>query len=694
MQLECERAVRVVRTKLRYLLLACALAACASAPRLEPWVGERVTPNSAEDPGHAILHRLNRSEYDRTVHELLGTELEPAKLFPNDDHAFGFDNNAGVLSISPLQFQMYERAAALLAAEALAPLPPPSSKQQIEGENMRSPAGGRRATAFNLAGSTGSLPVKFELAAHGRYRVNVRAWGEQFGTEPARMRVAVAGRELLTTDVPNVAGAPGDFSREVSLGAGENTVEIWFLNDASDAKLRLDRNLLIDFVSVEGPLDTRAEAEARRARILICDPARGGDPCVRKIIEHLARRAFRRPVAAAEVERLLRLAHVPIDAGENPERGIELALRGILLSPYFLFRPELDASPSSPIVRRLNGYELASRLSYFLWSSMPDAELFRAAESGELERTSGLARQTERMLADARSSALVDDFAGQWLLLRALDDHQVDSTLSGFDDRTRGELTRETQLFFGEFLHHPLPVEDLLGAHFSYLNDHLAAYYGLDLHPGAEFAKVELTSAERGGLLRQGSLLTVTSLPHRSSPVKRGKWVLGQLLCSEPPPPPPGVPQIPHRDFSKASLREVLKAHREKPECAVCHDALDPIGLALENYDAVGRFRAADQGAPVDVRGILPDGTVLNGPDDLARTIAHDPRFPACVAEKLYTYALGRGLEASDRTELDRLMKDLGGRGFSLPELIAEIVESSGFRYRRGEAPKLEEAQP
>lgn len=696
MQLECEHVVRlprVVGIGLGCLLLTCGMLSCARSARLEPWVGKPIQPNSAEDPGHPILHRLNRAEYDHTVHELLGTELEPALLFPNDDHAFGFDNNAGVLSISPLQFQMYERAAALLAAEALAPLPPPAAEQRIEGENMHSPSGGRRATAFNLS-DAGSLAVKFELPAHGRYRVKVRAWGEQLGSEPVRMRVQIAGRDLMTADVPNLAVAPGDFAREISLGAGDNTVEIWFLNDAYDPKSRLDRNLLIDYVSLEGPLDTPAEARARRERILICDLAHGGERCLRRIIEHFAERAFRRPVTPAEVERLARLAHVAIDAGEAPERGVELVLRGVLLSPYFLFRPELDAQPSSPIVRRLSGYELASRLSYFLWSSMPDAELFRAAKSGELDGSSGLVRQTERMLADARSIALVDDFAGQWLLLRALDDHQVDSALSGFDDRTRGELTEETRLFFGEFLHHPLPVEDLLRARFSYLDDHLARYYGLDLHPGDAFAKIELTNAERGGLLRQGSLLTVTSLPHRSSPVKRGKWVLGQLLCSEPPPPPPGVPQIPHQDFSKASLREVLKAHREKPECAVCHDALDPIGLALENYDAIGRFRAVDQGKPVDVHGTLPDGTVLNGPSDLARMVAEDPRYPACVAEKLYTYALGRGLEPSDRTELDRMLKDLGARGFSLPELISEIVGSNGFRYRRGEAPQLEEARP
>jgi hypothetical protein len=655
---------------------------------MDAWVGKSVTPNSAQDPGQPVLHRLNRAEYDNTVHELLGTELQPAELFPDDDHGFGFDNNAGVLSISPMQFQLYDHAAEVLAAEALAPPPPAPSTRVARGETLSSSFGGRRATAFNLA-TNGSVLAKFELPAHGKYRVTVRAWGEQSGLEPARMRVSVAGKELLTSEVPNVAGAPGTFTREVSLSAGASAVEVAFLNDYLDPQTRLDRNLLVDSVIVEGPLDTAAEVAERRSHVLICDAQRGGERCIREILRNFAGRAFRRPVTPAEVERLLRLVRVATDSGESVERGLELAVRGILLSPYFLFRPELDAQPQSPIVRRLDTYELASRLSYFLWSSMPDAELFRAARNGELANVSGLRKQTERMLADPRSVALVDDFAGQWLLLRALGDHQVDGTVSGFDDATRADVAEETRLFFGEFLHQSLPVEQLLTARFTFLDDNLARYYGLAAHPGSKFAKVELDGPERGGLLRQASLLTVTSLPHRSSPVKRGKWVLGQLLCSEPPPPPPGVPQIPHQDFSKATLRELLKAHRDKPECAVCHNVLDPIGLALENYDAIGRFRASDHGQPVDARGTLPDGTVLNGPDDLSRSIAKDPRFPACVAEKLYIYALGRGLEAHDRSELDRMLKDLGQSGFSLSDLISEIVQSSGFRYRRGEIPIL-----
>lgn len=523
---------------------------CAASPRLEPWVGKTVVPNSAQDPGRPVLHRLNRAEYDNTVRELLGTERRLAELFPNDDHGFGFDNNAGVLSISPMQFQLYERAAEILAADALAPPPPAPSRQVVEGETLISSFGRQRASAFKLA-TNGSVVAKFSFPAHGKYRVSVRAWGEQFGFEAVRMRVSAAGRELLVTDVPNVAGAPGDFTREVPLSAGTNPVEVAFLNDAVDRRARLDRNLLIDFVSVEGPLDTPAQVTARRTRVLICDPEHAGEPCVREILGDFSRRAFRRPVTSAEVERLLRLVRTATDSGQSVEHGIELAVRGILLSPYFLFRPELDAQPESPIVRRLNGYELASRLSYFLWSSMPDEELFRAAQSGELDRVSGLQRQTTRMLADARSVALVDDFAGQWLLLRALGDHQVDGNLSGFDERTRADMLEETRLFFREFLQRPLPVEELLTAHFSFLNDHLAQYYGLPLHPGSLFAKVTLDGSERGGLLRQASLLTVTSLPHRSSPVKRGKWVLGQLLCAEPPPPPPGVAQIPHQDFRK-----------------------------------------------------------------------------------------------------------------------------------------------
>lgn len=681
----------------KYALAAwfCAVSAlsCSAAPRLDAVVGKAVQPSSADDPGHPVLHRLNRAEYDNSVHELLGTELRPAEAFPSDDHGFGFDNNAGVLSISPIQFQLYEQAAQLLAAEALAPLPPPSTTRVIEGETLHSSFGGQRATAFNLS-NNGSVVAKFELPAPGKYRVMIRAWGEQAGSAVVRMRVSVAGHDLLTTDVPNVAESPGTFGREMSLVAGSAPVEVSFLNDAFERKSRRDRNLLIDSVSVTGPLDTPAEAQARRARVLICDPARGGEPCLRQILTRFAERAFRRPLRTGEVDRLLRLVASAVESGESVEHGIELAVRGILLSPQFLFRPELDAQPQSLIVRRLDPYEVASRLSYFLWSSMPDAQLFRDAQSGALDDPAFVRREAERMLANPRSLSLVDDFAGQWLLFRALDEHQVDSSLSDFDDRTRADLGQETRLFIAEFLHEPLPIERLLTARFSFLNDNLARYYGLQAQPGPAFGKVMLDSPERGGLLRQASLLTISSLPHRSSPVKRGKWVLGQLLCSEPPPPPPGVPQIPHQDFSKATLREMLKAHRDKPECAVCHNVLDPIGLALENYDAIGRFRASDHGQPVDAHGTLPDGTVLNGPDDLSRAIARDPRFPACVAEKLYVYALGRGLEPQDRQELDRILKELGGRGFSFSDLIAEVVQSNGFRYRRGEAPELEGIAP
>jgi hypothetical protein len=681
----------------KYTLAAwfCALSvlACSAAPRLDAVVGKAVQPNSTDDPGHPVLHRLNRAEYDNSVHELLGTELRPAESFPSDDHGFGFDNNSGVLSISPVQLQLYEQAAQLLAAEALAPPPPASTTQVARGETLHSAFGGQRATAYNLS-NNGSVVAEFKLPAPGRYRVTVRAWGEQAGNAVVRMRVGVAGHDLFSSDVPNVAEAPGTFTREVSLVAGSAAVEVFFLNDAFDRKSRRDRNLLLDSVSVAGPLDTAAEAQARRAHVLICDPARGGEPCLRQILTQFAGRAFRRPLRADEVDRLLRLVASASESGESVEHGIELAVRGVLLSPHFLFRPELDAQPQSLIVRRLSAYEVASRLSYFLWSSMPDAELFRDAQSGALDDTAGLRREAARMLADPRSLSLVDDFAGQWLLFRALDDHQVDSSLSDFDDRTRADLGQETRLFIAEFLHRPLPVEQLLTARFSFLNDNLARYYGLQAQPGSAFAKVELDGPERGGLLRQASLLTVSSLPHRSSPVKRGKWVLGQLLCSEPPPPPPGVPQIPHQDFSTATLREILKAHRDKPECAVCHNVLDPIGLALENYDAIGRFRASDHGQPIDAHGTLPDGTMLNGPDDLSRTIARDARFPACVAEKLYTYALARGLEPHDRQELDRILKELGGRGFSLSDLIAEIVQSNGFRYRRGEAPELEGNAP
>ncbi len=671
-----------MRTFAPALCLSALLAACSGGLRQEPQPGQRVTPQSPADPGRVTIHRLNRAEYNNTVRDLLGTALRPADRFPSDGHGFGFDNVASVLTLSPSQLQLYERAADLLVEELFAAPPSKPFSQQIEGEDIKHAAGNPRARVFNLGGNA-ELGIRFELPASGMYRVTVRAFGEQAGNEPARLRLRAGDSDLGTFDVAAKADSPLTIEREGPLPAGSASVGLTFVNDYADKEKRLERNLLIDWVKVEGPLAATNEARAMRARILSCEVSIGGRPCAQRIIEDFARRAFRRPLRAGELERLQRLAATEVSALD----GLKLALEAVMLSPHFLFRTELDSEPNSPVVKKLDGYELASRLSYFVWSSMPDDALFAAAERGDLDDESGLEDELERLLRDPKSAAFVENFAGQWLLTRALAEHEADThAYPDFDPALREALARESELFLAEFLREDHAVEELVTADYTYVNARLARHYGVP-EPSSGFARVQFAHGERGGLLRMGSVLTVTSLPHRSSPVKRGKWVLGQLLCAEPPPPPPGV--ITQIDDKKVegSLRELLAAHRQKAECAVCHNAMDPIGLALENYDGIGHFRSEDRGKAIDPVGKLPGGAVIAGAPGLVSTLGADPRFAACVSKKLYTYALSRGLEAHDDAQLAALLAEIGPTGFSLRKLIVNIVQSPPFRFRRGEPP-------
>ncbi len=378
--------------------------------------------------------------------------------------------------------------------------------------------------------------------------------------------------------------------------------------------------------------------------------------------------------------------------GESVEQGLELAIRGILLSPHFIYRPELDDDPSSTEPHLLNDYELASRLSYFLWSSMPDAALFDAAATGRLQDEAGLRAEVDRMLSDPKAQSLVDNFAGQWLRIRSLDDHVPDyATFPNWDDSLRDSMGQESKLFFGDFLRGDVPMDQLLLTDFTYLNDRLAAHYGLPFDLGPEFERVSLGPTDtRFGLLTLGSLLTVTSAPTRTSPVKRGVWILEQLLCSEPPPPPPGVEGLPQDGMSGGTLREQLEQHRADPTCASCHNVMDPLGLGLEHYDAVGAYRTEDRGFPVDATGELVTGETFVDAREMAALIQADNRFDVCVVEKLFLYALGRPASTPEHPFLEEIAESAAQSGSELPELIKLIATSEPFRTRRG---TLEESQ-
>ncbi len=433
-------------------------------------------------------------------------------------------------------------------------------------------------------------------------------------------------------------------------------------------------------------------------RILFREPASAGEypEAARAILERFASRAYRRPVTPPELDRLLAVVQVALADGENFERAIQLAVQAVLVSPNFLFRVELDSRPrnhpeagkgATRGVEPIGGYEVASRLSYFLWSSMPDDELLRLAGQGKLRSPEVLAAQARRMIDDPRGRALVDNFGGQWLQIRNLRSISPDrERYPAFDEPLREAMFRETELFLAEVFREDRSLLDLIDADFTYLNERLARHYGIPGVVGPEFRRVRLAGTARGGLLTQASILTVTSNPNRTSPVKRGRWVLEQLLGAPPPPPPPDVKPL--RDDrvvqTAMTVRKRLEQHRAQPSCAVCHNRLDPLGFGLENFDGVGAWREKDAGQPVDSSGTLPSGQSFRGPTELKSILKGRPReFARCLTEKMLTYALGRGLEESDHCAVDRIVKDLEANGYRSGMLLRGIVTSEPFLKRR-----------
>jgi hypothetical protein len=437
-------------------------------------------------------------------------------------------------------------------------------------------------------------------------------------------------------------------------------------------------------------LFARPASDPHRARILSCDANVGGSSCVSQMVVTFAQYAFRRPVAEAEVKGLLEMAQEFVATGGSVQDGVKLALKGVLMSPHFIYRVELDPDPTSPEPHRVSGFELASRLSYYLWSRMPDEALFVDAQSGKLLTDAGLAEQVERMLKDPRSAALVSNFAGQWLNLRRTDQVKPDASVyPSFDDELRASLRAESELFFAELLAKARPISELLTGAFTFVDERLASHYGLAAPAADGFARVELAGTPRVGFLTQGSFLTATSNPTRTSPVKRGKWVLDQLLCAPPPPPPPGV-DTSFNEMGATSLRQRLEEHRAKEPCKSCHRVMDPIGLSFENFDGVGTYRAADQYGPIDATGTLPtasgDRSFL-GASELVAILASDERLASCVAEKVLTYAIGRGVSQSDEALIAAVTHATSASGAGFRGLFASVAASEGFRSRRAVAP-------
>jgi hypothetical protein len=456
---------------------------------------------------------------------------------------------------------------------------------------------------------------------------------------------------------------------------------------ANDAAYDRRKNKFLDSIVFVGPHAPAPDKESRR-RILTCDPA-SGRACVEQIVARLARRAYRRPPSPRDVQALMRIADLGMSSEQSAERGVQLAIQALLVSPNFLFRIERDPDPRDrTLVHKVSPFELASRISYFLWSSMPDEELLSVAESGRLSEAPVLAAQVDRMLADPRASEFAANFAGQWLETRNLDGVKPDPDLfKEWTPQLRDAMKTETTMFFEHVLRENRPITDFLNASYTFLNERLAAHYGIPGVSGPEFRRVELTTDRRGGVLSHAGVLTVSSYPTRTSAVIRGKYVLQNILGIHPAPPPDDVPPLSESaDGGTRSMREQLTVHRANPACAACHRNMDPLGFGLENYDAIGRWRDTDGPFPIDASGTLPDGQRFATPGEMrALLVSQLPQFSRTLTSRMLTYALRRSLQPYDRGAVESIHRAVAADGYRLRTMVHQIVGSLPFQARRGE---------
>jgi hypothetical protein len=688
------------------------------------------TATARTNPGRSPLHRLNRTEYGNAIHDLLALDINVTDLLPADDESDGFDNIADVLKVSPSLLEQYLAASTKISALAVGdpsivpvsqvyPIPPDLAQENhIEGLPLGTRGGILIHHNFpldadydfsvsllqNIVGYVTGLeyPHKLEIGIDGN-RVFLAPVG---GEEDNKMSDANLGIAKDTLDAR--------LKTRVHVTAGPHSVAVTFLRKnaaESDEPLQpFTRDLdlqnmngipLIDHVQITGPFEAKGPGDTpSRRRIFSCKPAKPADetPCAKQILSAIARRAYRGPVSDKDLETLLSFyqtgrnhAAVSSAAGAaNFEYGIENALRLILASPKFIFRTQpdpLNAAPGS--VYRVSDLELASRLSFFLWSSIPDEQLLDLATQGKLKDQTVLEQQVRRMLADPRSEALVSNFAGQWLYLRnvqSVSPNQDD--FPNFDDNLRQAMRKETELFFESILREDHNILDLLNADYTFVNDRLAKHYGIPNIYGSQFRRIKITDENRFGLLGQASVLTVTSQPNRTSPVLRGKWILENLMGTPPPAPPPNVPPLKENDEgAKAqSVRALLEEHRKNPPCSTCHAVMDPLGFSLENFDAIGEWRSKDASGPVDASGQLADGTAVNGPVALrAALMKHPEQFVRTVTSKLMTYGLGRALEYYDMPAVRNIEREASGSNYRFSSLILGIVKSTEFQMKKAQ---------
>jgi mono/diheme cytochrome c family protein len=669
------------------------------------------------DPGRPVLHRLNRAEYGNAVRDLLALEVPVTALLPPDELSHGFDNIGEALGISPVLLERYLAAADRISALAV-------GDPSITAATETYPARGDSQQLEHIEGlplgTRGGVMVKRHFPLDGDYVISAKLWRTnngftrglsaphvvEFSIDGERVFSAtVGGQEDWTKLLSNPASADAFDARlqtQVPIRAGMHTLGVTFVEKTGARNMALYRPLLgntdsvdsdgvprIDVVMVSGPFKATGPGEtASRARLFTCRPQRADDErrCASSIVSTLARRAFRRPVPAAELTGLMAF----YDAGRkqgNFERGVQMAVRRVLADPAFLFRAERER-PGLAAGRpyRVSDIELASRLSFFLWSSIPDDTLLTLAEQGKLSSATVYRDQVRRMLADPKADALISNFSGQWLQLRNLERVAPNPMeFPDFDDDLRQAFRRETELFFGSIVREDRSVLDLLKADYTFVNGRLARHYGMPGVNGSQFRRVTVTQDARKGILGQGSILTLTSHPNRTSPVKRGKWVLENLLGSPPPPPPANVPPLKEGAElpQPKTMKERMAEHRANPTCANCHRLMDPIGLAMENFDGVGAWRVRDAGARIDATSQLSDGTAVDGVVALRDTLVRRPEvFVRTMTENLLVYALGRGLTTADQPTVRAIMREAQPGNYRVSALVTGIVNSTPFRMR------------
>jgi hypothetical protein len=664
------------------------------------------------DPGRVTIRRLNRTEYQNAVYDLLGVEYDTREVFPADDTGYGFDNIGDVLSISPLLMEKYIAAADEVVDLAL----PKGASAQVPRVDID----GRKFSSSDNPSINGAwLPfavkhvvgVDHEVPLDGEYQVKVEYsihGATEATTDEARMRVEAGGnrvdRVTLGWDQRRVI----DLTGKAALKKGKQRIEITVdpFKRPKDGEEELF--VTIQRVILQGPIGGELKEYAKGYRMIFPDgpppeDKRARDQYARKIIRSFVSRAFRKPLDDLTINRLVKIANeVSREPGKDFQDGIKQAIATCLASPRFLFRVEIQPEPDNPAkVVPLDEYSLASRLSFFIWGSVPDDELLSLAFKKQLR--ANLTKQVDRMLADPRSERLVTNFVGQWLQARDIETVPVSAksilgldtnrdAARAFDPRLRGDMRKETEMLFDFILRKNRPAEELISARYSFLNERLAKFYDIDGVKGEEFRAVDLTEhPERGGLLTQGTVLMVTSNPTRTSPVKRGLFVLDNILGTPPPPAPPGIPPL--EDAAGAgnanpTMREMMEIHRKKPDCRGCHARMDPIGLGLENFNALGQFRTKEKDKPIDTSGKLVTGEEFKDLAELKEVLARQRKqdLYRCISEKLLTYAIGRGVEYYDSTTIDQLTRRMEKNGGSLRELIQGIVESPPFQKRRGDS--------